>query len=137
MAHFLGGKVERGAKREYGKGTLSVTDRRCALFANLAAIRCRSGIRTGTSWRKFPKGFKAVATSDNSEFAAIEDRARKFFRPAISSRSGAHAARPEIIANFVHGDLRLRQGLDDAPLPRPGGGGNPRAGGQANASSSV
>ena len=26
MAKFLGGKVERGLKREYGKGTLTVKD---------------------------------------------------------------------------------------------------------------
>ena len=35
MAKFLGGKVERGLKREYGKGTLSVKDGRCSLFGKL------------------------------------------------------------------------------------------------------
>ena len=27
LAHFLGGKVEKGPKREYGKGTLTVADK--------------------------------------------------------------------------------------------------------------
>src|ERR1700722_16695930 len=35
LAQFFGAKVEKGLKREYGKGTLCVTDNSCALFANL------------------------------------------------------------------------------------------------------
>src|SRR5271168_3343343 len=35
MGHYLGGKVERWHKREYGKGTLRVTDSSCPLFASL------------------------------------------------------------------------------------------------------
>src|SRR5580693_9782396 len=37
MGHLLGGKVARGLKREYGKGTLLVTDPSSAIFANLPA----------------------------------------------------------------------------------------------------
>src|SRR2546423_6820233 len=33
LAHYLGGRVEKGQKREYGKGTLRVKDSFCALFA--------------------------------------------------------------------------------------------------------
>src|SRR5271166_799307 len=35
LAQYLGGKVEKGQKREYGKGTLQVKDRFCPLFAGL------------------------------------------------------------------------------------------------------
>ena len=35
FAQFLGGKVEKGLKREYGKGTLTIKDKSCALFAKL------------------------------------------------------------------------------------------------------
>ncbi|MFM8470207.1 MAG: glutamine-hydrolyzing GMP synthase, partial [Limisphaerales bacterium] len=35
LAHFNGGQLERGQKREYDKGTLSVHDASCALFENL------------------------------------------------------------------------------------------------------
>ena len=34
MAHFLGGKVEHGGKREYGHGQLKLTHK-CALFDGL------------------------------------------------------------------------------------------------------
>src|SRR4030095_4431368 len=32
LAQFLGGRVEKGLKREYGKATLMVHDRQCALL---------------------------------------------------------------------------------------------------------
>src|ERR1041385_4095614 len=35
MGYYLGGKVEKGLKREFGKGTLRVKDSFCPLFANL------------------------------------------------------------------------------------------------------
>src|SRR5438046_6646929 len=35
FGHFLGGKVEKGLKREFGKGTLAVRDGWCALFKGL------------------------------------------------------------------------------------------------------
>jgi GMP synthase (glutamine-hydrolysing) len=102
LTHFLGGKVEPGQKREYGKGTLEVKDRTGALFAGLPdALQVWNS--HGDRMTKIPDGFKVIATSDNSEFAAIEDPARKFyglqFHPEV-----AHTPRGrEIIANFVHG----------------------------------
>ncbi|MGH7991355.1 MAG: glutamine amidotransferase-related protein, partial [Limisphaerales bacterium] len=35
FAQFLGGKVEKGLKREYGKSALTVKDSSCALFSKL------------------------------------------------------------------------------------------------------
>src|SRR5580700_7361782 len=32
LAQFLGGRVEKGLKREYGRGALCVTDNSCPLF---------------------------------------------------------------------------------------------------------
>ncbi len=37
LAQFLGGKVEKGQKREYGKGTLKIKDKSCELFGSLPA----------------------------------------------------------------------------------------------------
>jgi GMP synthase (glutamine-hydrolysing) len=102
LTRFLGGKVESGRKREYGKGTLLVKDRASALFAGLPD-HLQIWNSHGDKLTRMPGGFKAVAASDNSEFAAIEDTARKFyglqFHPEV-----AHTPRGrEIIANFVHG----------------------------------
>src|SRR3954469_2736575 len=102
MAHYLGGKVEPGQKREYGKGALTIKDASCPLFANLPT-ELQIWNSHGDKLTKLPKGFSPVAVSDNSPFAAVEDRARHFygiqFHPEV-----AHTPRGrEIIANFVHG----------------------------------
>lgn len=101
MAHFLGGKVEPGAKREYGKGTLAITDNSCPLFRKLPS---ELAIWNSHADRltKMPTGFKPVAVSDNSPYAAIENRGRHYyglqFHPEV-----AHTPRGrEIISNFVH-----------------------------------
>ncbi|HWD19489.1 MAG TPA: glutamine-hydrolyzing GMP synthase [Verrucomicrobiae bacterium] len=102
MAHQLGGVVAPGQKREFGKGVLTVKDSACALFANLPAS-LQVWNSHGDKLTKIPEGFQAVAQSDNSEFAAIEDRTRKFFGLQFHPEV-AHTPRGrEIFANFVHG----------------------------------
>ena len=68
-----------------------------------AAEHCRSGIRTATSSRNCRAGFKPVAVTENSEFAAIENRARKFFGLQFHPEVVHTPRGREIIANFVHG----------------------------------
>ncbi len=102
LAHFLGGKVEKGLKREYGKGTLTAKDTKCALFAKLPkSIQVWNS--HGDKLTSLPGGFKPVATTDNSEFAAIENRSSKFFglqfHPEVAHTSHGR----EILSNFVHG----------------------------------
>jgi GMP synthase (glutamine-hydrolysing) len=119
MAHFLGGKVARGLKREYGKGTLLITDPTSALFAGLGdSIQVWNS--HGDKVTSLPKGFKAAAASDNSEFAGIEDRDRKFFGLQFHPEV-AHTPRGrELISNFVHGicgcgrDWTMRHYIDQA-----------------------
>ena len=78
LAQYLGGKVEPGQKREYGKGTLHLKDRSCPLFANLPeALQVWNS--HGDKLTKLPAGFKAVATTENSACAAIENRAARMF----------------------------------------------------------
>ncbi len=102
LAHFLGGKVEKGLKREYGKGTLKVKDGRCPLFTKLPAS-LQVWNSHGDKLTKLPRGFKPVAVTENSEFAAIENRAQKFFGLQFHPEV-AHTPRGrEIYSNFVHG----------------------------------
>ena len=77
MGKMLGGEVKSSDRREYGRGTLTI-ERKGTLF---------SGIPTelsvwnshGDSLAKLPKGFRALARTENSSYAAIEDSQRKFF----------------------------------------------------------
>ncbi len=101
FAQFLGGKVEKGQKREYGKGTLTVKDSSCALFAKLPKS-LQVWNSHGDKLTKIPNGFKAVAVTENSEYAAIENRARKFFGLQFHPEVVHTPRGSEIISNFVH-----------------------------------
>lgn len=102
LAHSLKGKVERGLKREYGKGTLRLLDKSCPLFKKLPG-RIQVWNSHSDKLTRLPKGFKAVATTENSDFAAVEDRrAQRYglqFHPEV-----VHTPKgTQIIQNFVHG----------------------------------
>jgi len=101
LAHFLGGRVEPGQKREYGKGTLQVKHPGCALFAGLPR-QLQVWNSHGDRLTRLPRGFVVVATSDNSPYAAIENPRKRFyglqFHPEV-----VHTPRGrELLANFVH-----------------------------------
>ncbi len=101
LAHFLGGKVEKGQKREYGKGTLIVKDSSCALFSNLPE-QLQVWNSHGDKLTQLPRGFKPVAVTENSPFAAIENRAQKLFGLQFHPEVVHTPRGKEIIANFVH-----------------------------------
>ena len=101
FAQFLGGKVEPGQKREYGKGTLSVKDNSCALFSKLPD-ELQVWNSHGDKLTRLPKGFKPVATTENSDYAAIEHRAKNFFGLQFHPEVVHTPRGREIIKNFVH-----------------------------------
>src|ERR1035438_4325570 len=105
FAHFLGGKVEKGLKREYGKGTLTVKDASCALFTKLPRS-LQVWNSHGDKLTKIPAGFKPVAVTENSEFAAIEHRERRFFGLQFHPEVVHTPRGREIYSNFVHGACR-------------------------------
>ena len=102
FAHFLGGKVEKGLKREYGKGTLTVKNPSCALFAKLPE-QLQVWNSHGDKLTKIPRGFKPVAATENSEYAAIENSERKFFGLQFHPEVVHTPRGREVYANFVHG----------------------------------
>ena len=119
LGHFLGGKVEPGTKREYGKGTLKINDGTCPLFKGLPKS-LQVWNSHGDKLTKLPKGFKPVAVTENSSYAAIENRALHQyglqFHPEV-----VHTPRgKEVLANFVHricgcaGDWSMRSYVDQA-----------------------
>ncbi|MGA3285315.1 MAG: glutamine-hydrolyzing GMP synthase [Verrucomicrobiota bacterium] len=102
LAQFLGGKVEKGLKREYGKGMLRVTDSHSPLFAKLPKT-LQVWNSHGDKLTRLPRGFTSAAVTDNSEYAAIENRARKFFGLQFHPEVVHTPRGREIISNFVHG----------------------------------
>ena len=109
LAQFLGGKVEKGQKREYGKSALTVKDGACALFKKLPR-QLQVWNSHGDKLTKLPKGFVPVAVTDNSEFAAIENRQKRFFGLQFHPEVVHTPRGKEIITNFVHGVCRCGKG---------------------------
>ncbi|HTL17372.1 MAG TPA: glutamine-hydrolyzing GMP synthase [Patescibacteria group bacterium] len=101
LAHYLGGKVEPGTKREFGKGTLRVKDSFCPLFANLPET-LQVWNSHGDKLTKLPKGFKSVAVTENSDYAALESHNRKKFGLQFHPEVVHTPHGKEILANFVH-----------------------------------
>jgi GMP synthase (glutamine-hydrolysing) len=101
MGHFLGGKVAPGKAREYGHGVLTVK-RPGALFAGLPR-KLRVWNSHVDKLTRLPPGFQATGTTENSPFAVIEDRRRRFhgiqFHPEVF-----HTERGvDVIRNFLLG----------------------------------
>src|ERR1700722_6096915 len=101
LAQFLGGKVEKGLRREYGKGNLTVKDGSCPLFAGLPqALQVWNS--HGDKLTQIPRDFKSVAVTENSEYAAVENRQRKMFGLQFHPEVAHTPQGREIISNFVH-----------------------------------
>jgi len=100
FGQFLGGKVEPGQKREYGKGTLTVKDGACALFRGLPAEL-------------------QVWNSHGDKLTKLRgDRgpAAQVLWPAVPPRGRAYPARQGNPRQLRSWRLRLRPELDDAEL---------------------
>jgi len=102
LAHYLGGKVEKGTKREYGKGTLSVHDAQCALFKGLPK-QLQVWNSHGDKLTRLPKDFVVVGTTDNSDYAAIEHGPKRFFGIQFHPEVVHTPRGRDLLGNFVHG----------------------------------
>ncbi len=77
MGHLLGGKVSKSTHREYGHGNLRV--RSAGRLFHKLPRRLKVWNSHGDRLIALPPGFKAIGTTENSEYAAVEDRKRSFF----------------------------------------------------------
>ncbi len=107
MGHLLGGKVSRSTHREYGHGVLKI-GKPGRLFAGLPKS-LRVWNSHGDRLIELPPGFRAIGTTENSEFAAIEDIKRNFygiqFHPEVF-----HTERGvEVVRNFLVGVCGAKQ----------------------------
>jgi GMP synthase (glutamine-hydrolysing) len=97
LAHHLAGKVQKSERREYGRGVLDIKTE-CPLLKGLPK-RLDIWNSHGDKVTQLPKGFKTVATTDNSPYAVIQNGNiyGMQFHPEV-----AHTPRGrEILKNFV------------------------------------
>src|SRR5437899_662254 len=99
MAHHLGGQVVFTGRREYGPGTLRITNRSELLEGLGHQLDVWNS--HGDEVTALPKGFRVAGTTEGCDFAAVEDPQRKLyglqFHPEV-----AHTPRGrEILQNFL------------------------------------
>ena len=103
MVEQLGGRVEPGATREFGRALVEVTDD-CALFDGVWAKGGRETVwmSHGDRVTALPPGFRPVAVSEGAPFAVIADDARRFygvqFHPEVVHTPHGAA----LLSNFTH-----------------------------------
>ncbi|MDE2133668.1 MAG: glutamine-hydrolyzing GMP synthase [Alphaproteobacteria bacterium] len=104
MCEQLGGRVEAGHAREFGRADIDIV-KASPLFAGLGDDRSREPVwmSHGDKITSIPPTFDVVATSENSPFAAIADETRRFygvqFHPEV-----VHTPRgAAMLRNFVVG----------------------------------
>jgi len=80
MAHQLGGKVEGGHHREFGRAEFEVTKAN-ALIEGVWEVGQKYPVwmSHGDRVTRLPPGFRVIATSENAPFAAIADEQRKYY----------------------------------------------------------
>ena len=78
IAHYLGGSVIPADHHEYGKAHLQIEDDNCAIFKNITNNEI-VWMSHGDRVESIPEGFKVVATSDNSPYAAIANEDKKIY----------------------------------------------------------
>jgi len=121
MAHQLGGKVEGGHHREFGRAEVEVaTD--SALLAGVwrRGEKYPVWMSHGDRVTGLPKGFRVVATSPNAPIAMIADEARRFYATQFHLEVVHTPHGAALLRNFVRdiagcaGDWTMRAFKDEA-----------------------
>ena len=109
MAAQLGGKVESGHHREFGRAAVSVQSA-SPLFDGVwdKGGAHQVWMSHGDRVTKLPEGFNVIATSENAPYAAVADETRRFyavqFHPeVVHTPDGA-----KLLSNFVHAIAGLK-----------------------------
>src|ERR1700674_2282343 len=121
MAHQLGGKVEGGHHREFGRAEVKVTESSPLLDGVWEKGRaCPVWMSHGDRVTELPKGFRSIASAPNAPIAMIADEARKFYATQfhLEVMHTPHGA--ALLRNFVRkiagcrGDWTMRAFKDEA-----------------------
>jgi len=99
MAHMLGGKVGKSTQREFGHGTLTI-NKKGKLFAGLPNT-LRVWNSHGDRLEALPEGFEAIASTENSPYATIQDAKRNFYGMQFHPEVAHSEMGMELLANFL------------------------------------
>lgn len=100
MAHYLGGRVARAAKSEYGQAELIVDDDTDLLKG--ISRKTKVWMSHGDRIEKMPDGFSVIGHSDNSPVAAMADRSKRLFALQFHPEVVHTAEGTRILHNFIY-----------------------------------
>jgi GMP synthase (glutamine-hydrolysing) len=101
MCEQLGGKVEAGHAREFGRASLQVENTK-TLFEGIKQKNIQVWMSHGDRVTKIPDGFKVIAKSEGAPFAAIADDKRKYYAVQVHPEVVHTPDGAKILSNFVH-----------------------------------
>ncbi len=103
MCAQLGGTVEAGSEREFGRAELEIKDA-CDLFDGVwqTGARHQVWMSHGDRVIALPPGFRAVGVSANAPFAAIADEARHFYGVQFHPEVAHTPDGAKLLHNFIH-----------------------------------
>ncbi|MFY9600772.1 MAG: glutamine-hydrolyzing GMP synthase [Pseudolabrys sp.] len=121
MAHQLGGKVEGGHHREFGRAEVTVTED-TPLFEDVWRKNEKYPVwmSHGDRVTKLPQGFRVLGTSPNAPIAIIGDDKRKFYATQFHLEVVHTPHGAALLRNFVRkiagltGDWTMRAFKDEA-----------------------
>lgn len=121
MAHLLGGKVEGGHHREFGRANIEVTAP-SALFEGVWEVGGKYPVwmSHGDRVTELPRGFHAVAKAPGSPISIIADETRKFYAMQFHPEVAHTPDGAKLLRNFVRnivgckGDWTMRAFREEA-----------------------
>lgn len=107
MAHYMGGRVAKAVKREYGRAELFIDDRG-DLFKGIGKKVKDSDLYVTQVWmshgdkiEKIPKGFSTIGHTDNSPIAAIADKRNNLYALQFHPEVIHTVEGKKILNNFI------------------------------------
>lgn len=99
MAHMLGGTVGKSEQREFGHSILKIS-KKGKLYAGLPKEFCVWNSH-GDRLEKLPEGFEAIASTEHSPYATIQDVQRNFYGMQFHPEVAHSEMGTEVLRNFL------------------------------------
>ena len=118
MSYLLGAKVEASEKKEYGRASIQIKNK-SVLFKNVPDS-CNVWMSHGDKVLSLPDGFRSVATSGNSPYAAIENNVLKLYGLQFHPEVVHTEYGDKILSNFLfdicgcRGDWSAQSFIDES-----------------------
>lgn len=103
MCVQLGGKVEGGHAREFGKATVDIREA-CDLYSDIWPVGSHQQVwmSHGDRVTQLPQGFRIVASSEGAPFALIVDEKRHYYATMFHPEVVHTLDGGKLLSNFVH-----------------------------------